>query len=141
MQKPYVVLNRRVPEKLQLSDKMKVYWEFRGDITLQKGILMKGSRLIIPEIMQEEMIQRIHDAHQGIAKCRERAKLSVWWIGLSKQLEHVVKSCQKCIENSNDIAEPMISTDFPSRPWPRVASDLFQWSDILACCGLFFKVY
>jgi len=87
---------------------------------------MKGTRLVVPESLQKEILERIHDGHQGIVKCQERAKMSVWWKGLSTQLEHLVKSCQNCIKNSRDQAEPMIPNEFPSRPWQRVASDLFE---------------
>ena len=68
----------------------------------------------------------VHDGHQGIVKCRERARLSEWWLGWSSQLEAVVKNWQKCIENTNDHAEPLLPTEFPKRPWQKFASDLFE---------------
>jgi hypothetical protein len=37
-----------------------------------------------------------------------------------------VKNCQKCIENTNDHAEPLLPTEFPKRPCQKVASDLFE---------------
>jgi hypothetical protein len=64
----------------------------------------QGTRIVIPHSLQNDILNRVHDGHQGIVKCRERARASVWWIGLSSQLEAVVKNCQKCIENTNDHA-------------------------------------
>ena len=114
------------PEKSGMPKFMTPYWAFRGAITIQNGLLMKGTRLIIPEVLQSEIIAKIHEGHQGIVKCRERAKTSVWWIGLSSQLENAIKSCQECIEMSTNPSEPLIPTEFPSRPWQRLASDLFE---------------
>ncbi|KAG5883819.1 hypothetical protein JTB14_036936 [Gonioctena quinquepunctata] len=37
--------------------------------------------------------------HLGVVKCRERAKLLVWWIGLSTQIENLVRNCPQCVEN------------------------------------------
>ena len=85
-----------------------------------------GSRLFIPIWMQGLILDKIHDGHQGIVKCLERAKTSVWWIGLSSQIENLVKSCQKCIESATNSIEPLIPTEFPYRPWQRLATDLFE---------------
>jgi hypothetical protein len=50
----------------------------------------------------------------------------MYWLGLSSQLEAVVQNCQKCIENTNEHAEPLLPTDFSKRPWQKFASDLFE---------------
>lgn len=72
------------------------------------------------------MLGKLHQGHQGIVKCRELAKSSVWWNGLSTQLENLIKSCQKCIEGSQNVREPLIPSKFPDRPWQKVATDLFE---------------
>ena len=60
---------------------------------------MKGCTMVIPKLMQGEILERIHEGPQGISKCRERAKSSVWWLSLNNDLEKVVKSCSICLEN------------------------------------------
>ena len=75
--------------------------------------------------MRIDVLDRLHDAHQGITKCRERAKTSVWWPGLSQQLKEVVKKCPTCIKERIDPAEPVILSELPDRPWQKVAADLF----------------
>ena len=45
---------------------------------------------MIPSALRLEMLDRIHTGHQGISKCRERAKQSLWWSGLSQQLEELL---------------------------------------------------
>ena len=114
------------PEKSALDGTMQAYWAERGEFTVQNGLLMKGVRLVIPYTLQKDILEKIHSGHQGIVKCKERAKTSVWWKGLSSELEQMVKSCQKCIEQSNEKVEPLLPIDFPSRPFQRVGSDLFE---------------
>ena len=103
-----------------------MYWPERSDLTVQHGLLMKGNRLVVPLPMRIDVLEKLHDAHQGITKCHERAKASVWWPGLSHQLEEVVKQCPICIKEGVNPAEPVIPSELPDRPWQKVAADLFK---------------
>lgn len=60
------------PEKSALDETMKLYWSERGDFTVQDGLLLKGVRLVIPKTLQNEILEKIHEGHQGIVKCTER---------------------------------------------------------------------
>ena len=82
---------------------------------------------MIPSALRLEMLDRIHTGHQGISKCRERAKQSLWWPGLSRQLEELVKNCSTCQKCLNQRREPLIPTALPELPWQRVGTDLFEF--------------
>ena len=64
----------------------------------------------------------------GIAKCQERARQGVWWPGLSKQLEQVVKNCEECCQVQTQTAESLQSSPLPELPFQKVGTDLFQWN-------------
>ncbi|MCG7878633.1 MAG: RNase H-like domain-containing protein [Candidatus Thiodiazotropha endolucinida] len=113
--------------KSDLSEHLKTYWSIQGEITVNHGLLMKGSRIIIPACMQADILSKIHGAHQGITKCRERAKSSVYWPGLSKDIENMVKKCDICAKSQNDHAEPLLCTPLPERPWEKLGTDIFHW--------------
>ena len=61
------------PDKHSVKDAMKPYWSTRGELTVVQNILLKGTRIVIPSSMRLEILDKIHEGHQGIAKCRERA--------------------------------------------------------------------
>ena len=61
--------------------------------------------------------------HQGVTKCRERAKRTLWWPGLSRQIEDLVKQCRKCTERRINKKEPMIPSVVPDRPWQVISTD------------------
>ena len=104
------------PEKPQPPGPLKVYWPERSDLTVQEGPLMKGNRLVVPLTMRIDGLEKLDDAHQGITKCRERAKASVWWPHLSHQLEKVVKQYPTCIKERVNPAEPVIRPNYPIDP-------------------------
>lgn len=83
--------------------------------------------MIIPGKLRVEILDRIHDGHQGLSKCRERANTSVWWPSISSQIKLKVSSCQSCQEiRSAQPREPLISTLLPERPWKRIGIDLCE---------------
>ena len=87
---------------------------------------LKGPRLIISSSIRLEILDRIHDGHQGTVKCRRRTKDSVWWPRLGKQLEEMVTNCCKCIEHRKPNIDPMILSAVPERPWQVLGTDFFS---------------
>lgn len=67
--------------------------------------------------------------HLGIVKCHEGARQAVWWPGLSTQLKNLVESCDTCARERTHHKEPLISSDFPERPWDVLGTDLFEWNN------------
>ena len=112
--------------KTDLPDGLSVYWSFRDEITTVDGLLFKGSKLIVPKASQKRMLEDIHDSHLGIVKCKSRARDVIFWPGMSSQIEEMVSKCAICAELQNsNLKEPMTCAELPSRPWSRVASDIF----------------
>lgn len=107
-------------------------------------LLMKGNCLVISVSMQPDVLDRIHDAHKGIAKCKHRGRTSVWWPGLSRQMEKVVKKYPTNIKQYVNTTQPVIRTDFYELPWQKVAADLFELKDqhyLLICHWLLLLIY
>jgi len=67
----------------------RLYWAEQALLTLEDGLLLRGSRLVIPSTMRNDVLARLHEGHQGVVKCRERARQSVWWPGLSQRLNEL----------------------------------------------------
>ena len=107
---------------------VKPYRYVAGELTVERGLLMRGSRVVIPASLRVDILDKLHAGHQGITKCRERAKHSVWWPGLSRQLEETVKSCRECAKNTPLRPEPLIPSQLPQLPWQKIGTDLFEWN-------------
>ena len=106
---------------------VKPYFPVAAELFEADNLLMRGSRIVIPPSLHEETLGQIHSSHQGISKCRERARQSVWWPGISKELERVVQRCTECCKAQSQRAQPLVPTSLPELPWQKVATDLFQW--------------
>ena len=127
------------PEKRhQVQPLIREYWAIRDDVSVENGVLMAGSRIIIPRTMQQEILTKIHQGHLGMEKCKLRAKSAVYWIGMYKDIEKTVTACHTCQKYRNSQQkEEMIPSHIPSRPWQTIGVDLFtenqEWYLILVC--------
>ncbi len=112
----------------ELEKDVKPYWSIRDDVSFIDGLVMAGSRIIIPQVSRRVVLQSIHEGHQGETKCNLRAKSAVYWPGIYKDIENMVKSCSSCREFENAQPKcPMLSTEVPTQPWHTIGSDLFKY--------------
>lgn len=105
---------------------LRPYWENRGHFAIVDDILLYDDRLVIPQSMRLEILEAIHQGHLGVSKCRSRARVTVWWPGLSKTIEEMVNKCVTCAINRPETKEPLMTSSLPDRPWQRLGSDLFH---------------
>ena len=114
------------PAKQDVDGIIKPYWEVQGELTVGNSLLLYGSRIVVPRALQQQTLKKIHEGHQGIQRCRIRARNSVWWPEMSQQIQEFVKKCAICAKESRANLQPMIATQLPDYPWQRVGTDLFQ---------------
>jgi len=67
-------------------------WNFLCDLTLEDGLVLKGSRIVIPAFIRNQVLQAIHLGHQGENKCILRARESVLRPGISTDIRQMVKN-------------------------------------------------
>ena len=104
---------------------LKPYWKWRGQLSTHKNLLLYGACIVIPLSMQQEILQKLPEGHQGIQRCRLWAKTSVWWPDISKQINDVIERCSICVRESSPRREPLIPSKLPDYPWQKIGTDLF----------------
>lgn len=116
------------PSINRLPSTLRQYWAHRGELNVNDDdLLLCGQRIVVPACLRAQVLEQLHVGHQGITKCRQRAKQSVWWPGLSTQLSEYVRSCAICAQNQTLHAEPLIPNKLPTLPWQKVAADFFDF--------------
>lgn len=107
------------PEYIEkMPETVRDFYQVRGELSELEGLVVRGCRIVIPANMREMILEKIHDGHQGLVKCRERASQSVWWPRMSEQITTKVQQCAFCRENKNtQRKEPLMPSELPSRPW------------------------
>ena len=98
----------------------------------EDGLILKGTRIIIPNSKREDILKLIHEGHLGLNKCKMRAKETVYWPGMNDQLEQLVLNCtQLCLKYSRlkdkNTPNTALGHEIPSVPWIKVATDIFHF--------------
>lgn len=105
----------------------KPYYNFRDELTVINGVVLKGQRLVVPSTMRKEMLEKIHEGHQGIEKCKRRGRETLYWPNMNQDVENKVNRCAVCQKyRYQQQREPLKSHEVPNSPWIKVASDLFH---------------
>ena len=118
-------------KRSQIPASLHPYWNFRDELTIEGGILMKNSEVLIPETLKQKYLRQIHQGHQGIEACRSRAREFVFWVNINKEIEELVQKCSLCQsqQNSTTSIQKYVS-EVPPQPWHTIGSDLFYFQRI-----------
>ena len=75
----------------EVNTVLQTNWTFREELTIEDGIILKGTQIVVPTKKQEAVLKLIHECHLGLNKCKLRAtKETVYWPGLNDQLERLI---------------------------------------------------
>ena len=85
---------------------------------------MLNERVVIPKILQPEVLRKLHFGHPGSNSLKALARQSVFWNDINKDIEDFVKLCDPCQMNSKlpAKADP-VPWPTPTRPFERVHMD------------------
>ena len=115
--------------KDDVPNALRQYWDYRDELSSVDGLLFRAQRLIVPNSWRNEMLDRIHESHQRIVKCKQRARDILFWPGMSSQIEDKVSKCSTCSQfQRSQPKEPTVIQELPVRPWAKIGSDLFAFN-------------
>ena len=93
------------------------------------GILLHGEAILIPTMEREEFLCWIHEGHQGITKCQLCTQNCVYWLGINKEIQYVIKACETCQCFRPWQPCALLNPTLPStQPWQHIGTDLFEFN-------------
>ena len=88
--------------------------------------MLKGTRIVIPYQCEVKVLEKLHEGHFGVDHTKLRATDSVYWPHINKDIETLIKSCEKCQEYScRNAKDPVLPREIPLVPWTLLEMDLF----------------
>lgn len=103
------------------------YTFVKEELTTLGPILLRGSRIVIPESLRQSILKLAHEGHPGESAMKRRLRSKVWWPLIDREAEKFVKNCRDCLLVSRPERPPLMSRHkFPEGPWLCVAIDLMK---------------
>ena len=86
----------------------RIYHQYRFDLSIVEGVVLYQDRIVIPPSLRDQVLETLHAAHQGVTSMNARAKASVFWPGITIQIQELRNNCQAChrIAPSNPTPPP-----------------------------------
>ena len=103
------------------------YKAIKEELWVIGQVVMRGSRMVIPESLQKRTILLAHEGHQGMVRTKARLREKVWWPRMDKQVELAIRPCHPCqLVGPRSKAEPVRS--MPDSSWQEISVDLLEIS-------------
>ena len=104
------------------------YWCFRDELALLDGLVMKGSRVVIPKSLIADTLSRLHDGHQGMTATLQRALRTVFWPKMQQDIEELILKCNDCQIHGRKKPKSSENQISATRPMEVLGVDLMNYS-------------
>ena len=93
---------------------IKEYYQHKDKLTESDGLVYAEHAIVIPSTLQKDTLHKLHRSHQGIEKTKQLARQTIFWPGMSAQIEDLVSDCATCQWHRNANAkEPLHPHELP----------------------------
>ena len=106
-------------------EECKAYAPVAGELCVFGQLVLRGTRIIIPEKLKQRVLALAHEGHLGMVGTKQNLRSKIWWPGMDKAAERYCRTCHGCQTVAKpDPPEPLNPTTMPDGPWQDLATDL-----------------
>ena len=130
-------------DKKNLPTDLHEFWSHKEMLSIESGLITCGNRIIVPKEMRPEMLQYVHEGHQGKERYLLRARKTVFWPKMTYDVQQLIEKCIICQEHGKSQAIIGTTQELPPFPWHTLATDMFYWKrmDFLIVADVFSKYF
>ncbi|XP_049271651.1 uncharacterized protein K02A2.6-like [Rhipicephalus sanguineus] len=100
------------------------FFDRKLELSVAHDLVYWGNRVIIPAEARVQVLQLLHETHQGSPAMKSVARSLFWWPGLDRNIEEVSAQCQNCVQNlPMPTAAPVVKWPETGERWSRIHID------------------
>ena len=92
----------------------------------EDGIVMRGSRIVLPTSLQDRAVKTAHEVHQGRTKTKALLRTKVWFATMDALVDALIDQCPPCqLNEAVHTTQPMQPSELPAKTWQKLATDFW----------------
>ncbi|UYV63777.1 K02A2.6-like [Cordylochernes scorpioides] len=96
----------------------------REELSVEQGVLLLGTRVVIPRKFRAKIKAELHQGHLGVVKMKALARKFIWWPGIDREIEEITRVCRECNINNHTLKQESVHRwESAPTPWYRVHLD------------------
>ena len=97
----------------------------KDELTSHDGVLLRGTRIVLPTALRNKAIEIAHEGHQGIERTKSLLRSKLWFPRINEMVENTVKACFACQVTNVEPKhmEPLKMSPMPETPWQNLSMD------------------
>lgn len=112
----------KVPDELAPFHRVKDELSCWNDVCIARGLCT-----VIPDCLRARILTMAHDGHLGIVRVKQRCRDLVWWPGIDRDIEALVRDCTACLlsgKTGPPAPPPLQPLPWPAKPWEHLQLDI-----------------
>ena len=112
------------PKHSDAIEDVEKFRKLADSLSVCNGCLIHGTRVVIPESLQSQILDLLHIGHFGMERMKQLARTAVYWPGIDAAIEMTSRRCTSCGEHQNKPSKPLVHPwMLPEKPWSRLHID------------------
>ena len=113
--------------KHQFPSSIREYYQFRKHLYSSDGVAIYKDRIIIPPSLRPSCLSALHAAHQGTSTMMSKAEASIFWPGITNDIQTTRANCTHCNRMApSQAALPPTPPIPPEYPFQCICADYFH---------------
>ena len=81
-----MIINGWPEDASDVPKNLRKYFSHASTLTVEDRLILWGEALLITESKQAQVLQQLHNGHQGLTKMNLEAKNVIYWPGMTKDM-------------------------------------------------------
>ncbi len=111
-----------------LPSPIREYHPFRKHLSCIDGVILYKDRIIVPPLLRPSCLSALHAAHQGTSTMISKAEASIFWPGITNDIQATRANCSHCNKMApSQAALPPIPPILSRYPFQCICADYFNY--------------
>ena len=125
----------KLPQQFKDADikDLRMFKRVKDELTVheQPNVILRSSRIVIPNALRDRAISIAHEGHQGLVKMKQLLREKVWFPGIDDNVKQKLDKCIACQANSSrSHPDPLQISPLPPEPFTWIFVVHFLWVSI-----------